>query len=582
VAATQPAAPVLMAPARPPMSWASLAALIGRSRDELARWGLGRGDIVVWAASGRAETAAALLALPASATVCPLGGATTEARSVELLARVRPKALVVDGGSAAAWSAAAHRLGVAIVEVLSDPQGVAGAFELRMTGAAPSLEGARRVPETTAYLMCTSGTLGRPKLVPLSHRHVVWTSLATAECLAVGPADRSGHLTPLHLANGTRTALLMPVLAGGAANCLPEADVGTLFDELCSGRITFSSAAFTMMRELLRRGRRDRPPRIEQLRFLRFASGSMGVDDIEGLERVFGVPVVAGLASTETGVITHQRLPPAARTAGSLGPPLGCEIRLVDAHGNPVAPGDVGELLVAGPQVFEGYLDDPELDAAAFEGRWFRLGDLARVDERGELHVVGRIKELINRGGEKISPLEIDAALAALPGVAEGAGFAIPHPTLGEQVVAAVVMNAGVQADEEAMLDALRAALGARRMPRRLWFVPSLPRTDVGKLKRAALPEWVGYRSREGAAAAPSSDSPLEAALVPLWSSVLRRDTVARDTAFYAQGGDDERAAQLVAQVDAVFGVALPAGALRDEAATLAAMARLIEHARLA
>ena len=583
VAATQPTAPALMAPGRTPMSWALLAELIARSRDDLARWGLRRGDVVAWAASGRAETAAALLALPVGATVCSLGGATTEARSVELLARVRPRAVVVDAGSAPGWAAAAHRLGVATFETLTDPQGVAGAFELRLSRAGSSVEAARRVPEATAYLMSTSGTLGRPKLVPLSHRHIVWTAHATADRLAVGPADRSGHLTPLYLANGTRTALLMPILAGAAVNCLPEADVGTLYDEMRAGRVTFASAAFPMMRELLERGRHHRPSRMEALRFLRFASGSLGVADIDALEQAFGVPVVSGLATTETGVITHQWLPPAARTAGSLGPPLGCEIRLVDAHGAEVASGAVGEVLVTGPQVFAGYLDDPQLDAAAFDGRWFRVGDLARFDERGELRVVGRVKELINRGGEKISPLEIDAALAALPGVAEGAGFAIPHPSLGEQVVAAVVMQPGADANEPALLDALRATLGARRTPRRLWFVPSLPRTDVGKLRRAQLPEWVGYRPCDDVAEAPASPagSPLEAALAPLWSSALSREAVARDTAFYAQGGDDDRAANLVAQVDAVFGVALPAGALRDEAATLAAMARLIERARL-
>lgn len=580
LAERQPTAPVLMAPGCEPMSWATLAALIRRAGDQLASWGVSRGDIVAWAAQDRAQTAAALLALPVRATVCPLGGATTEARSFDLLARIRPKLLVVDGGSAPAWAAAAHRLGIATVDVLTEPHGVAGAFSLHMNAAARSLEGARRVPETTAYLMSTSGTLGRSKLVPLSHAHVAWTSRAVAECLAVGPADRAGHLTPIYLANGVRTALLVPVLAGGAVNCLPEAGVETLLDEMLAGHVTFTSASFTMLRELLQLGRRNRPARMERLRFLRFASGAMDAEDIEGLEQVFGVPVVAGLASTETGVITHQRLPPAPRVAGSLGPPLGCEIRVVDANGDPVVADVVGEVLVSGPQVFEGYLDDPELDAAAFVGRWFRLGDLGRFDERGELRVVGRVKELINRGGEKIAPLEVDAALVALPGVAEGATFAIPHASLGEEIVAAVVMKAGAEPDAVAMLDALRSTLGARRTPRRLWFVASLPRTDSGKLRRSALPDWVGYRFAADPDVAAIDGSPLERALAPLWTAALASERVARDMAFYAQGGDEERAARLVAQVDAVFGIAMSPDALRDEAATLAAMARLIERAR--
>ena len=153
-----------------------------------------------------------------------------------------------------------------------------------------------------------------------------------------------------------------------------------------------------------------------------------------GSKPPFGVPVITALASTEAGTIAHQGLPPAPRVRGSVGPLVGCEVRLADVAGRVVAPGEIGEVQVRGAQVFDGYFDDAELNAASFVDGWFRMGDLARFDAAGELHLVGRIKEQINRGGEKISPAEIDAVLRSLPGIADAGAFPVPHPRLGEEV----------------------------------------------------------------------------------------------------------------------------------------------------
>jgi hypothetical protein len=192
---------------------------------------------------------------------------------------------------------------------------------------------------------------------------------------------------------------------------------------------------------------------------------------------------------------------------------------------------------VRGPQLFDGYFDDPELNAASFVDGWFRMGDLARFDADGELHLVGRVKEIINRGGDKIAPLEIDAMLRAIPGVADAAAFGIPHPRLNEEVVAAVVAQPGASLSADEILKRAREVLGANRAPRRVWFVDALPRTDAGKLRRHDLPAWVGHQETPAAPLPPpppdARASPIAIALAALWTGVLRVSPIPPDKDFF-------------------------------------------------
>ena len=573
LAAAAPHAAVLDTQARAPLSRSDCAALARTRAAEAARWGLVRGDVLAWAVADRAATAAATIMLPSAATLAPLPADAPGASTGALLARLRPKALAVDAGASAAWRTAAERLGIAIVEVASVSGAPAGAFDWRLAQAAASLDRAPTLAPSVAYVCTTSGTTGRPKLVPLSHRQIAWTSRAVAARLAVGPADRSAVLTPLYLANGMRTALLMPALAGATVEILGEADVAALEVSLRAGRVTFFSTAFTILRDLIARFRHA--VRYPSLRFLRAASGALGPGEIGRLESTFGVPVVAGLATTETGVITQQGLPPAPRIAGALGTPLGCEIRLLGESGDEVAQGEVGEVHVRGPQVFAGYLDDPALDALVFADGWYRPGDLARVGDDGELRLVGRTREMINRGGEKIAPVEIDAALRELPGVVDGAGFGIAHATLGEEVGAAIVVGPGASFDADDALARLRARLGARRAPKRVWRVDALPRTPSGKFRRGELAER--YRLQAAAEAAPDA-TPLAAALAALWAYVFGLDAWPPGASFASQGGDAERARALAETVRGVFGAALDPDWRPDAETTPDAMAHALER----
>ena len=581
-----PDAPALLAPGRETMSRASLAAHIGRLRATLSAWGIARGDVVAWSCGDRVDTAAAMAILPVSCTLAPLNAAATRDATFGVLARLKPKAVVVPHDDDAAVVRAARELGLTEITVDSAGREEAGAFDLVLSRATRSLERSDRLSPAWALIGATSGSTGRPKLVSHGHRQIIVCALATGKRLALGPGDVSGHLRPLHLAGGIRNAFMQSLVCGGAVNVLPESDIDALAVECARGNVTYVSASFTLFREVLARLEPGHVFAGGRLRFVRVASGRLEFDEMDRLEHALGVPVVTGLASSESGTPTQQALPPAPRKRGSVGPPVECEIRLVDDDGRVVERGEVGELQVRGPQVFDGYIDDPGLNATAFVDGWFRMGDLARIDEDGEVHVVGRANEVINRGGDKISPAEVDAILLSLSGVADAAAFGIAHPRLGQEVVAAVVRRPGAAVTADEVQACVRMRLGARCAPRRVWFVDALPRNEAGKLRRGDLPAWVGHDAAAPAGhAAPAfalAATPLEAALAGLWSDLLRRSDIRSCDDFRQLGGDAGLAALLAEQVREVFGVELPPGAVDEDAGTLAGMAARIERARRA
>ena len=577
-----PEAPALLAPGRRRMSFASLARHRAHTVARLREWGIGRGDVVVWINGHRAQTAAALAIVPASATLALLSPATPPDDLAAILERIGPKAIVLPPGREGALHVVAARHGLAVLGAEDDGSAEAGAFELDLAMPRASLERPRVHAPSWACINVTSGATGSPKIVPHGHFQVLLTAAATGERLGLSSADIAGHVMPLHLSGGIRNGYYQTILCGGAVNVLPEGGIEALVGALAAGEVTYLSASFTMLRDLLARIEGGERVDRGRLRCLRVASGRMEPDEMDRLERALGVPVLTGLACSEAGSIAQQA-PGGVRRRGSVGAPVATEVRLVDGDGRDVTRGAAGELLVRGPQVFDGYVDDDALNASAFVDGWFRVGDLARLDEDGELHLVGRVNEVINRGGEKISPVEIDAVLCAQPDVAEAAVFGLPHPSLGEEVVAAIVVAPGAPRDANALLARLRPILGSRRTPRRLWFVDSLPRTEAGKLQRSALPSWVGADPWPGPAeprAAVAPVSPIEVALGGLWAATLRLASVPRDGDFFMLGGDSLRGASLVEQVRTVFGIDVPVAALFEDAGTLAGMARRVETAR--
>ena len=570
--------PVIATAGRPPLTCAALAARIDATRRMLASIGIGRGDIVAWSTADRVESAVALATLPGCCAIAPLDPMLGVDAIADRLARLRPAAVVVPSSRGNPIAEAAARVGVARIDLVARSNGPAGDHVLvprdeRTT--APR----RRLPDDTVVVIGSSGTTGRPKLVPCTWTALRIASGAVAERLAITSDDVSAHLTPLHYANGVRNAFLLAIFAGASVRVLPEADVDAFLAAVDAGEVTYTTASFTILREVLARLEAGARVRRGRLRFVRVASGAMDDDESDRLERLLGVPVLSGLSTTETGTIALQSLPPAPRRRGSCGERLRARVDVVDEDGRALPPGVTGAIRVRGPQVFTGYLDDDALTALTLADGWFATGDLGSIDEHGELRIAGRRSEVINRGGEKIAPEEIDAVLRSLPEVAQAAAFAIPHPRLGQEVVAAVVAKPGTDLREDDVITRVRTKLGARRAPRRVWIVESLPAAGGGKLARHRLAEWLGAGAgiAEVTAAEPADRSPVEAAIAGLWSAALGVDAIPSDRSFAALGGDEPAARRMRDDVCAAFGVALPGSMDATLESTLGQFARAVE-----
>jgi hypothetical protein len=321
------------------------------------------------------------------------------------------------------------------------------------------------------------------------------------------------------------------------------------------------------------------------LRFIRSGSGPLDPKVLLGLEDAFGVPVLDGYSVSEAGVVTYNPLPPAVRKPGTVGIPLSSEVTIVDERGNALGPRRVGEIVVRGPLVSDGYWGDSAPNAAAFVDGAFFTGDLGWFDEDGYLTLTGRIDDTINRGGEKIAPAEVEAALAAHPSVREVCVFPVPHPTLGQEVAVAVVPARRGEFDEGEFVAFANRRLAAFKVPRKIVMLDSLPKTATGKIRRSAVANALG----RGDAAQLRPDvpdrrarppTPVEAALAGLWALTLGLDKVGFEDDFFLLGGDSLRATRLLGQVQAVFGTDIPVADVFNRASTVAGMARCIEISR--
>ncbi len=583
LAAEHPAGTALLTPNRAPLGYSALAAQIATVGRQLTAWGIRPGDIVAGVVLSRPELAVALAVLPVSATFAPLAPNLTADACRDLMVRLGPKAVLVERGSTHVIRQVAEACDIALIELIAHPSAATGTFELELLRSSRSLERTATALAQDAYVLATSGTTGQSKLVPIGHREVIAYAQAAHDTLGFTFSDVNCHQSPLHWAGGMRTTLLNPLLHGAATVVLPQSDVDAFYRSLDDFSVTVASHAFAMAREILHRAA-DFGPALQRhkLRFLRVSSGRIEATDVDRLEQLFGVPVLVGYSATEVGSISQDRLPPQRRKPGAAGLPQGNEVGILNDAGRIGGTDTAGEILVRGPLVFRGYLDDPALTAQSFVDEWYRTGDLGCIDTDGFVYVSGRLKDIINRGGEKISPAGIDTALQGVAGIREGAAFSVPHPTLGEEVVAAVVRDAGSLIGQDEILAALRLSIGPSRLPRRVYFVDQLPKTDAGKVRRDALRQMLtGPADRVGGSSAdPIEPSPIESALISLWKSVLHVPAIQRDDDFFLLGGDSLRGANLLRNVALLFKVEISLEALFGEAATIAGMARTIGTAR--
>jgi oxalate---CoA ligase len=549
--ALEPRADAILAPGRRPLTRSGLAKLVGGVAGGLRQAGLGEGARVALVVENGPEAACAFLALSEAAAVAPLNPAYRAQELAFYLEDIRADALLVDAALDTPAREVASGLGIRVLELMADPSAPAGVFAIDGVPESP-LDGPSD-PDAVALLLHTSGTTARPKLVPLTHRQLAASAGNVAGTLGLTPSDRCLNVMPLFHIHGLVAALLASLGAGAAVACTPgfhQLHVFEWFDELAP---TWYTAVPTMHAAVLARAPHHAGP-VEQhrLRFIRSSSAALPVPVLEGLERTFGVPVVEAYGMTEAAhQMASNPLPPGGRKPGTVGRAAGPEVAVLDADGRVLPPGEIGEVAVRGPNVFDGYEANPDANDAAFTDGWFRTGDEGSLDDEGYLTLRGRLKEIINRGGEKISPLEIDDALLRHPAVRQAVTFAMEDPLLGEEVAAAVVVGSDPPAGERELQDFVAQQLAPFKVPRRIVVVDEIPKGPTGKVQRIGLADRLGIEPKT-TAATPDQRPPygfLENELVGIWESVLGRSGLGVADDFFALGGDSILGAEAVARI---------------------------------
>ncbi len=489
------------APGRRWLDFGHLRRLCAHTRATLNHLGIGRGDRVAIVLPNGPEMAACFLAVATGGVTAPLNPAYREEEFDFYLTDLKAKALIVAKDDEGPAVAAGRRHGCLILRLAVDPDGFAGDFTLapEIDERAEPLVAGLADADDVALVLHTSGTTSRPKIVPLLQKNVAASAEHVAAILALTPADRCLNVMPLFHIHGLIAAVLASLGAGASVWCTPGFNALRFFAWLEEAKPSWYTAVPTMHQAILARAERNRDAiAATPLRFIRSSSASLPPQVMTALEGTFGCPVIESYGMTEAAhQMASNPLPPAPRKAGSVGVEAGPHIRIADAaEGTFLGTGETGEVVISGPNVTPGYEANADANATSFfthaGRRWFRTGDQGVMDEEGYLRITGRLKEIINRGGEKVSPLEVDEILMDHPAIQQVVTFAMPHDKLGEEVAAAVVLKEGRNASEREIRDFAARHLADFKVPRKVLIVAEIPKGATGKMQRIGLAEKLG------------------------------------------------------------------------------------------
>lgn len=491
--------PALGAPGRKVLNYEALRALGERTGRALRTMGIGVTDRVAIVLPNGPEMASAFLTVASIATAAPLNPGYREAEFDFYLSDLNAKALLILEGMDSPARAVAGARGIPIIELEADPAKPAGEFTLKSSTATVTRPSSSDTagPEDIALVLHTSGTTSRPKIVPLSHRNVTASAVNIGRTLRLSREDVCLNIMPLFHIHGLIGAVLSSIAAGASIACAPSFDALKFFRWFAEVNPTWYTAVPTMHQAILGRAARNLEViALSRLRLLRSSSSSLPPQVMQELEKVFGVPVLESYGMTEAAhQMASNPLPPGNRFAGSVGIASGPEIAIMNDAGDILKANDIGEVVIRGRDVFAGYENNPEANAKAWTNGWFRTGDQGYLDAEGYLRLTGRLKELINRGGEKISPLEVETALLSHPMVAQAVAFAMPHPMLGEEVAAAIVLREGVKPGEHELREFVSARLAHFKAPRKIVFLDTIPKGPTGKPQRIGLAKVLGLET---------------------------------------------------------------------------------------
>jgi acyl-CoA synthetase (AMP-forming)/AMP-acid ligase II len=613
----RPEEPAIVGNEFAPVSYRELQQQIDEARACLRQAGYDRNARIAIGIANSAEAAWTIVAVACSAAAVPLDPKLTVAEVERCLLILRPNAVIVlhDSGSAAQRVAGQH--GIPIIEASRAQHGKLGLkLTVSRVGSACSLDDPD--PDAPAFILHTSGTTAESNLVPFSHRNVLASAKRVHAWFGLTPQDRCLNVSPAYYSHALTTTVMPPLLTGGSA-AFPANPLNVELSEWFGTlRPTWYSAGPTLHLAVLEKAQlRPDARTMHCLRFVSSAGARLPKDVLEGLQSVLGIPVLEHYGSSETAQISANTPPPGPCKPGTCGIPWPDIIKIVGDDGRQLAAGEHGEILVRGPSVTSGYLNAPELNLLVFIDGWYRTGDIGSLDEHGFLLLHARKRELINRGAEKIAPLEIDHALMRHPEVVEAAAYAVPHSRLGEDVAAAVVLRPGSKVTPVELREFLSERLATFKIPRRISIVDRLPKGITGKVQRTRLndaisrdsaPPDVGLPARFSqfwtkldqlvsfVARSPKtitdrvqrtrpseinheelvlSEPRLHAELLQIWQRVLKVENLGIDDDFFETGGNSLLAMDLLVECRRLTGKTLP-GSFLFEASTIRALAKAL------
>ncbi len=544
--------PAILAPGRPILTHQQLYQQISTLKEKFQALGLASSARLALVAPSGPELALAFLGSATYAISAPLNPAYTKDELAFYLDDLEASALLIASDHSSPARELAHSRGIPILELYSHAEDPAGCFSIDCETHQVSPYSNLTLPDPISLILHTSGTTAKPKQVPLSQGNLCTSLQNLQRSLQLTPSDRCLNLMPLFHIHGIVGGLLASLGSGGSVACTPSFSQTEVLKWMQELHPTWITAVPTIHQALLAQvALESKPLKFDSLRFIRSSSASLAPTVMADLEKIFGVPVIEAYGMTEAAhQMASNPLPPEVRKPGSVGLPAGPEIRVVSETGEVVPPGKNGEVAIKGPNVMKGYSQNPEANAKAFQHEWFLTGDQGYLDKDGYLFLTGRLKEQINRGGEKIAPLEIDQVLLQHSDIHQAVTFGIPHPTLGEEVAAAVVTRNSTTVTEAELRAWFFKRLAPYKVPKKVFFLQDIPKGPTGKIQRRLLAEQLMSPSRP-----PSKETAqqIEEYLLELYQRFLKVDRITLDDNFFVLGGDSIGATQIANQIQSQF-----------------------------
>ncbi len=546
---------VFQATGRPSMSYRELTNALQHLRGDFAFAGIQPKEHVALWISTAPEYAVASIALSDGAVCIPFSTQTTLHETKQYFNNLSIQTLLTDETDQSSIVLVALEMGVKVVFISAQNDKPCGTFTItsplnKTLKPWPNLH-----PTNTSFVFQTTGSTAQPKIVPITMEAIVEASCAMVKTLELGTHDRCLNFLPLHFIHGLVTSVYVPLLGGGAVIFPGHFERNAFCTWIEMYKPTWFSASPSIYSDILKCSDIQlRALGENSLRFLRVGSAPISIQQIIALEALFNVPLIEAYGMTETLVITCN--PVQKRKIGSVGKPITSKIKLLDSSGKKCKPLQAGAIWVKGKTITKGYKNNPKANQEAFQDGWFATGDLGRMDEEGYLYLVGRIKEMINKGGQKIAPAEIENILVSHPGIEEAVVFALPHPILGEDIAAAVIFKPHHTYHENEIKRYMSTLVSPHKIPQKIIAVTDFTRSENGKILRQAFIETLStHSSTPNTLASPIELREEEAYVKKYFENILKKEGIAVDEDFFALGGTSLDVAALISVIGHELGV---------------------------